>query len=166
MCGIAAVFAYGAAASPVDREEVRRIRERMFSRGPDGSGEWFSDDGRVGFGHRRLSIIDLSPAGDQPMFNADRSLAITFNGEIYNYAELRAQLAGKGYQFHSHCDTEVVLALYTIYGIDGMMNHLRGMYAFAIGIRKNRGCCWRAIRLGSNRFIIQMMGTRFDSPRR
>src|SRR4051794_19511217 len=139
MCGIAAVFAYGTSASPVDREEVRRMRERMFSRGPDGSGEWFSDDGRIGFGHRRLSIIDLSPAGDQPMFNADRSLAITFNGEIYNYAELRAQLAGKGYQFHSHCDTEVVLALYTIYGSDAMMNHLRGMYAFAIWDQKKQG---------------------------
>ena len=95
MCGIAAVFAYGAAASPVDREEVRRMRERMFSRGPDGSGEWFSDDGRVGIGHRRLSIIDLSPAGDQPMFNADRSLAITFNGEIYNYVELARPIGGE-----------------------------------------------------------------------
>lgn len=115
------------------------MRERMFSRGPDGSGEWFSDDGRVGIGHRRLSIIDLSPAGDQPMFNADRSLAITFNGEIYNYVELRAQLAGKGYPFRSHCDTEVILALYTIYGIDGMMNHLRGMYAFAIWDQKKQG---------------------------
>src|SRR3954451_13140993 len=161
MCGIAAVFAYGTSASPVDREEVRRMRERMFSRGPDGSGEWFSDDGRVGIGHRRLSIIDLSPAGNQPMFNADRSLAITFNGEIYNYAELRAELSEKGYQFHSHCDTEVVLALYTIYGSDGMMNHLRGMYAFAIWDRKKQVPCRGPNPFGSKRFYNSMRGNTF-----
>ena len=92
MCGIAAIFAYGESAPPVDRAEVIRMREQMFARGPDGEGEWFSEDGRIGLGHRRLTIIDLSPAGAQPMWNADRSLAIIFNGEIYNYRELRSQL--------------------------------------------------------------------------
>src|SRR4051794_15493197 len=111
MCGIAAVFAYGE-ASPVDREEVRRMRNAMISRGPDGEGEWYAPDGRVGLGHRRLSIIDTSAAGAQPMFNADRSLAIVFNGEMYNYRELRSQLAANGYPFQSNCDTEVLLALY------------------------------------------------------
>ena len=121
MCRIAAVFAYGESAPPVDRDEVLLMREQMFSRGPDGSGEWFSDDRRVGLGHRRLSIIDLSPAGANPMFNADRSLALIFNGEIYNYKELRSQLSGKGYPFQSHCDAEVILALYATRGIDAMM---------------------------------------------
>jgi asparagine synthase (glutamine-hydrolysing) len=139
MCGIAAVFAYGESASPVDREEVLRMRERMLSRGPDGAGEWFSEDGRVGLGHRRLSIIDLSEAGAQPMFNADRSLALIFNGEIYNYAELRSQLADKGYQFMSHCDAEVLLGLYETRGIDATMNALRGMYAFAIWDQRKQG---------------------------
>ena len=129
MCGIAAIFAYGESAPPVDRAEVIRMREQMFARGPDGEGEWFSDDGRVGLGHRRLTIIDLSPAGAQPMWNADRSLAIIFNGEIYNYRELRSQLSG--YQFRSHCDTEVLLALYETRG-EAMLNELRGMYAFVI----------------------------------
>ena len=149
MCGIAAIFAYGEAAPPVDRDEVLAMRERMFARGPDGAGEWFSEDGRVGLGHRRLSIIDLSPAGAQPMFNADRSLAIIFNGEIYNYRELRAQLAAsgsleptarrdKGYRFESNSDTEVLLHLYADKG-EGMMNQLRGMYAFAIWDRNKRG---------------------------
>src|SRR5207302_9396463 len=124
MCGIAAVFAYGESASPVDREEVLKMRERMLSRGPDGAGEWFSDDGRVGLGHRRLSIIDLSPAGAQPMFNADRSLAIIFNGEIYNYRELRSRLLVNGYQFQSNCDTEVLLALYASRG-EEMLAELR-----------------------------------------
>src|SRR5439155_19239506 len=132
MCGIAAIFAYGEAAPLVDRDEVLRMRERMSARGPDGDSEWFSDDGRVGFGHRRLSIIDLSAAGAQPMFNADRSLAVIFNGEIYNYRELRSQLLVNGYRFQSNCDTEVLLALYEMRGGDRMLDEVRGMYAFAI----------------------------------
>jgi asparagine synthase (glutamine-hydrolysing) len=138
MCGIAAIFAYGESAPPVDRDEVGKMRERMVSRGPDGEGEWFSADGRLGLGHRRLSIIDLSPAGAQPMFNTDRTLAIVFNGEIYNYRELRAQLFGKGYQFQSHCDTEVLLALYAERG-EAMLERVRGMYAFAIWDERRRG---------------------------
>ena len=148
MCGIAAVFNYGE-FNPVDRAEVIRMREQMFVRGPDGEGEWFSEDGRIGLGHRRLTIIDLSPAGAQPMWNADRSLAITFNGEIYNYRELRSQLshravgrygpeAADGYQFRSRCDTEVLLALYQTRG-EAMLNDLRGMYAFAIWDRNKEG---------------------------
>ena len=138
MCGIAAIFAYGESAPPVDRAEVIRMREQMFARGPDGEGEWFSEDGRIGLGHRRLTIIDLSAAGAQPMWNPDRSLAIIFNGEIYNYRELRSQLSANGYQFRSHCDTEVLLALYQTRG-EAMLNELRGMYAFAIWDRNKEG---------------------------
>ncbi len=145
MCGIAAVFAYSGDALPVDRDEVRRMRDRMTARGPDGEGEWFSDDARVGLGHRRLSIIDLSPAGAQPMFNSesfreqapDRSLAIIFNGEIYNYAELRAQLIAQGYPFQSNSDTEVLLALYATRG-EAMLDDLRGMYTFVIWDNKKQ----------------------------
>ncbi|HEY6111380.1 MAG TPA: asparagine synthase (glutamine-hydrolyzing) [Chthoniobacterales bacterium] len=138
MCGIAAIFAYGSAASPVDADELLAMREQMFARGPDGGGQWISDDGRVGLANRRLSIIDISPAGAQPMFNADRSLAITFNGEIYNYAELREKLIREGRSFQSHSDTEVVLELYGARG-EAMLNELRGMYAFAIWDRDKRG---------------------------
>src|SRR3954469_7685414 len=143
MCGIAAIFGYGSDAPPVDREEVRRMRDRMFTRGPDGEGEWFSTDGCVGFGHRRLSIIDVSPAGAQPMFNADGTIAIIFNGEIYNYRELRSQLSDSGYSFSSHCDTEVLLALYEQHSGNGqeqrMLEKLRGMYAFAIWDKRRQG---------------------------
>src|SRR5437867_9975604 len=111
MCGIAAIFAYGSAAPPVDADELFAMREQMFARGPDGGGQWISDDGRIGLANRRLSIIDVSAAGAQPMFNADRSLAITFNGALYNYAELRSELLANGYPFKSSSDTEVVLAL-------------------------------------------------------
>jgi asparagine synthase (glutamine-hydrolysing) len=142
MCGIAAIFAYGESAQPVDRDEVLRTRDYMASRGPDGAGEWFSDDGRVGLGHRRLSIIDLSPTGAQPMFSADGSLAIIFNGEIYNYRELRTKLEQSGRRFVSQSDTEVLLHLYAEHG-DAMLENVRGMYAFAIWDRQ-RQCLFLA----------------------
>src|SRR5712692_4807500 len=107
MCGIAGIFAYGAASPAVDAEELLRIRESMARRGPDGSGLWISDDRRVGMAHRRLAIIELSDAGAQPMSSDDGTLTITFNGEIYNYRELRAQLEARGHRFRSTSDTEV-----------------------------------------------------------
>ena len=131
MCGIAGIFAYRSTATAVDREELVRIRDHMTSRGPDGSGEWYSADGRVGFGHRRLSIIDLSSRAAQPMQTADGRLVITFNGEIYNYQALRSKLEAKGYVFRSNSDTEVLLHLYAELG-DEMLPQLRGMFAFAI----------------------------------
>jgi asparagine synthase (glutamine-hydrolysing) len=101
----------------------------MTHRGPDGEGHWV--DGYVALGHRRLSIIDLSLNAAQPMLNADRSVGITFNGEIYNYQDLIPEIERKGYQFISRSDTEVILHLYEIYGED-CINKLRGMFAFAI----------------------------------
>jgi asparagine synthase (glutamine-hydrolysing) len=130
MCGINGVFAYREAAPPVDREEVMRVRDSMRVRGPDGEGFWMSDDARVAFGHRRLAIIDLNPTGAQPMTTPAGNW-ITFNGEIYNYKELRAQLEAKGYTFRSSSDTEVMLHLYEDRGVE-MVDALRGMYAFAL----------------------------------
>jgi asparagine synthase (glutamine-hydrolysing) len=103
----------------------------MRSRGPDGDGLWRSSDGRAVLGHRRLAIIDLSAGGAQPMHSNDASLAISFNGEIYNYRELRRELENKGYRFHTQSDTEVLLQLYAERG-DGMVHALRGMFAFAL----------------------------------
>ena len=131
MCGIVGIVAYHNAAPPVRVEEILKIREAMQARGPDGAGLWLSQDKRVALAHRRLSIIDLSEAGAQPMATADQSVWVVFNGEIYNYRELRETLETKGYRFQSHSDTEVLLHLYQEYG-DGMMDRLRGMYAFAI----------------------------------
>jgi asparagine synthase (glutamine-hydrolysing) len=131
MCGIAGVYAYRSTARSVDRHELVRMRDHMASRGPDGSGDWYSADGRVGFGHRRLSIIDLSSRGAQPMQTADGRLVVTFNGEIYNYRALRSKLEAKGYAFQSNSDTEVLLHLYAELGHD-MLGELRGMFAFGI----------------------------------
>ncbi len=131
MCGIAGIYSYRDAAPPVDREELLRIREAMLRRGPDGAGLWISNDQRIGLAHRRLAIIDLSDAGAQPMFSADGRLCITFNGEIYNYRELRRELEAKGCVFRSHSDTEVLLHLYAERG-EAMVHALRGMFAFGI----------------------------------
>ena len=131
MCGIAGIFAYQAAAAEVDPEELRRIAGAMARRGPDGEGTWFTDDRRTAFAHRRLAIIDPGAGGAQPMSTPDGRLTITFNGEIYNYAELRASLKAKGHAFRSHSDTEVLLHLYADRGA-AMVEDLRGMFAFAI----------------------------------
>jgi asparagine synthase (glutamine-hydrolysing) len=129
MCGIVALVNYAGAG--VSREELIRVRDAMAARGPDGEGLWISADERVALGHRRLSLLDLSEAGSQPMANADGSLRIVFNGEIYNYRELRRQLEERGFVFRSGSDTEVLLHLYVCEG-EAMMDRLRGMYAFVI----------------------------------
>lgn len=131
MCGICGVISLGHQGPPVDRQEILLIRDRMVNRGPDGSGLWFSTDATVALGHRRLSIIDLSEQASQPMTDSGGRLTIVFNGEIYNYAELRKQLTSSGYKFRSNGDTEVLLALYERHG-SGMLDFLRGMFAFAI----------------------------------
>jgi len=131
MCAINGIFAYHYAANPIDRAELVRTREHMAARGPDGAGEWIAEEGRVGFGHRRLSIIDLSETGAQPMASADGRLVVTFNGEIYNYRALRRALETRGRVFRSQSDTEVLLHLYAEKG-EGMVHDLRGMFAFAI----------------------------------
>ncbi|MFG0336087.1 MAG: asparagine synthase (glutamine-hydrolyzing), partial [Maioricimonas sp. JB049] len=113
--------------------QLKRMRDTMVHRGPDGAGVWISDDQTVGLGHRRLSIIDLSESAAQPMSTADGSLWITFNGEIYNHAEIRTELIQLGH--HSwktdHSDTEVLLRAFQQWGID-CVERLRGMFAFAV----------------------------------
>ena len=131
MCGISGIYAFNPSAPPADRVDLRAIRDHMVARGPDGHGEWFSSDGRIAFGHRRLAIIDLTEGGAQPMSSADGQLVITFNGEIYNYQALRKTLEAQGHVFRSDSDTEVLLHLYQAKG-DAMLQDLRGMFAFAV----------------------------------
>jgi len=129
MCGINGILRLTPGAEPVDREELLRTRDHMTARGPDGAGLWISPDSGIGLAHRRLAIIDLSDAGLQPM--ARGRYRIVFNGEIYNYRQLRSELSAQGEQFVSHSDTEVVLALFARQGLR-MLPRLRGMYAFAL----------------------------------
>ncbi len=138
MCGIAGIFAYAGESAPVDHGELLRIRERMHSRGPDGEGLWIAEDERIGLAHRRLAIIDLSDAGAQPMHDPETGNRIVFNGEIYNYQALRAELIAAGHLFRSHSDTEVLLKLYAAHGAE-MLHKLRGMFAFAIWDEAKQG---------------------------
>ena len=136
MCGLAAIFAYRSVGEAVECNELFRIREAMAPRGPDGAGTWISDDGRVGLAHRRLSIIDLSANGAQPMADSLGN-SVVFNGEIYNYRELREELEHAGWRFHSQSDTEVILAVYSAYGNDGFAR-LRGMFALTLWDARRR----------------------------
>ena len=138
MCGIASIFAYGSQAPCVDREQLARVCHRMASRGPDGAGVWVNDDDRVALGHRRLAIIDLSERGAQPMRSVDGRYVISFNGEIYNYRELRTGLEAIGRHFRSDSDTEVLLYGYRQWGQD-VVRRLRGMFAFVIWDNVRRG---------------------------
>jgi asparagine synthase (glutamine-hydrolysing) len=128
MCGIAGRVNFKTGA-PVDAAIVHGMCELIAHRGPDGQGVWV--DGSVGLGHRRLAIIDLTPGGRQPMASPSGDVWITFNGEIYNFLELRRELESRGHRFRSRSDTEVLLAAYNEYGI-ACLDKLRGMFAFAI----------------------------------
>jgi asparagine synthase (glutamine-hydrolysing) len=128
MCGISSIATFG--ATPASADVLQRMTDRLAHRGPDDQGCFREPRGRALLGHRRLSIIDLS-SGHQPVFNEDRSIAIVFNGEIYNFQEMRDELERKGHHFTTRSDTEVIVHLYEEYG-EACVSRLRGMFAFAI----------------------------------
>ena len=128
MCGFVGVAATRTVAN---RSWLTVGRDAMLHRGPDDEGEWWSPDGRVGLGHRRLSILELSPLGHQPMQDAASGLSVAFNGEIYNHDDLRRELTSQGFTFRSHSDTEVLIAAYAAWG-EACLARLNGMFAFAM----------------------------------
>lgn len=127
MCGICGIITI-APAKQVSSELLQAMTDTMHRRGPDGSGLWISPERRVGLGHRRLAIVDLSDAGRQPMANSDGTIQVTFNGEIYNFPSLRADLVKHGHCFRSNSDTEVLVYLYEEMG-DKMVEYLDGDFA-------------------------------------
>ena len=131
MCGIAGILHFDGSKNRPDANLIRRMTDVLTHRGPDDSGIW--SDNSVGFGHRRLSIIDLSKHGRQPMSNEDGSIQITYNGELYNFLDLkkRFSLVERGHKFQSRTDTEVLVHLFEEIGLE-MLSELNGMYAFAI----------------------------------
>ncbi|MFA5070031.1 MAG: asparagine synthase (glutamine-hydrolyzing) [Patescibacteria group bacterium] len=157
MCGIVGQFNF-LGDKPVDRTVIIKMASFLAHRGPDDEGLYLGNN--IGLGHRRLSIIDLSEAGHQPMFSSDKSLVIVYNGEIYNFLALKKDLEVKGYQFKSSADTEVILCLYKEYGAD-CLKYLRGMFSFAIwDIKKEELFCARD-RLGKKPFLYYNDGKRF-----
>lgn len=126
MCGI-----NGLVSRPSNASTFDALRDRLYHRGPDDAGSWRSSDGRVQLGHRRLSILDLSPAGHQPMLSVSGRYAMVFNGEIYNYVELRAELEKLGHSFHSSGDSEIVLGAYAQWG-EACLSRFNGMFAIVI----------------------------------
>jgi asparagine synthase (glutamine-hydrolysing) len=144
MCGIVGKI-HSDPERPVDPRQIRAMADSVRHRGPDDDGIW--TDGNVGLGHRRLSIIDLSPSGRNPMCNEDETIWIVFNGEIYNFRELRPSLEAAGHRFKSRTDTEVILHLYEELG-PMCVKELRGMFAFAIWDRRSQTLMLARDRLG------------------
>lgn len=135
MCGIAGAIELAAAGEEAAErleETVERMSRSMVHRGPDAAGLWVSPSGRIALAHRRLAIVDLSEGGRQPMSYGNGRYWVTFNGEIYNYRELRTQLRSLGHSFRSESDTEVLLAAIAEWGIDGSLQRTVGMFAFAV----------------------------------
>lgn len=153
MCGIAGFTRF--TSSQGDQALLRKMGQVMLHRGPDAGGEYLDD--RVGLCHRRLAIIDLSAAGNQPMYSADGNLVIVFNGEIYNFQPLRDQLIVEGYEFASRTDTEVLLALYQRDG-EAFVDKINGMFAFAIWDRQKESLFIARDRLGKKPLYYYFQG--------
>ena len=138
MCGIAGFIGVGLSKNSVDglRDIALRMSNAITYRGPDDHGVWIDESQGVGLAHRRLSIIDLSPAGHQPMLSASGRSVIVYNGEVFNFAEIRLELERKGVRFGGHSDTEVILEACEIWGVEETAKRLIGMFAFAIWDRQ------------------------------
>ncbi len=159
MCGIAGVVSLNG-APPVDERLVSRMADVIAHRGPDDAGLYVAPDRRAALANRRLSIIDLSPAGHQPMSTPDGTLWIAYNGEVYNYADHHSSLEAKGYVFRGHSDTEVILYLYQESG-PAALEKLRGMFAIAIWDERNRQLFLARDRIGVKPLYYTFAGGQF-----
>src|SRR6185437_8797325 len=132
MCGIAGIRATDGRDRGGLRRQVRRMTCTLAHRGPDGEGIWVSEDGLAAFGQRRLAIIDVSPTGAQPMMSGDGRFVVTYNGEIYNYREIKSELKSLGARFRGTSDTEVIVESCTAWGVEATLMRLNGIFAIAI----------------------------------
>jgi len=156
MCGITGIVNLN--GDPISRNILQKMTDAIIHRGPDGEGHWI--EGNVGLGHRRLSIIDLSPGGHQPMISRDNRYSLTYNGEIYNYRELRAELEACGYWFASSSDTEVVLNALVHWGTEALLR-FNGMFALALYDRKERSLLLARDRYGIKPLYYARQGSVF-----
>ena len=161
MCGIAGTIEREVRSAAALEETARRMAVPLVHRGPDADGVWADADAGVGFGHRRLSIVDLSPAGEQPMVSASGRFAISYNGEVYNTDELRPELEARGIRFRGHSDTEVLLEACAAWGVTAAAKRLIGMFAFALWDRAERCLYLVRDRIGIKPLYYCAMAERF-----
>lgn len=154
MCGIAGFVDFSGNAQADPSRLLNEMRDALVHRGPDAGGSIIEAEGRVGLGHRRLSIIDLSETGSQPMASASGRYVIVFNGEIYNFQTMRAELAALGVRFHGTSDTEVLLEALDRFGLSATLGRANGMFAFALFDRAKRQIAFARDRLGKKPLYI------------
>ncbi|MDR3531277.1 MAG: asparagine synthase (glutamine-hydrolyzing) [Rhodopila sp.] len=136
MCGVVGILLDPRATDPRKLHAIEMMTAQLYHRGPDDSGLWMDREAGIALGHRRLAIIDLSEAGHEPMPSPSGTLMMTYNGEVYNFAELRSELAAQGYRFRGHCDAEVMLAAFECFGVEPAVQRFAGMFAFAVWNRR------------------------------
>jgi asparagine synthase (glutamine-hydrolysing) len=157
MCGIVGILVADR-ADPQRLAAVERMAATLRHRGPDDSGFWFDHEAGIALGHRRLAIVDLSAAGRQPMLSHDRNLVLTFNGEIYNFAEFRPRLEDFGHVFRGHSDSEVMLAALESFGLESALQKCAGMFAMGIWDRNNRCLHLVRDRMGKKPLYVAVAG--------
>ena len=159
MCGIAGLLDPGWSGTAEELARLARAMARPLAhRGPDDEGTWCDGEAGVGFGHRRLAVIDLSPAGHQPMVSADGRWVAAYNGECYNAAELRAALPDGGRSLRGHCDTEVVVEAVAAWGLRPTLERLDAMFALALWDRRDRVLHLTRDRLGEKPLYYSVVG--------
>ena len=160
MCGIAGFISHGTSAF---EHIATRMADQISHRGPDGAGVWFDAEAGVALAHRRLAILDLSDAGRQPMLSADGRFVLVFNGEIYNHLELRRTINAAGWRFgwRGHSDTETLLAALQLWGLEGALPRLNGMFAFAVWDNVRRVLSLARDRLGEKPLFYGRSGNSF-----
>ncbi|MCT7990058.1 asparagine synthase (glutamine-hydrolyzing) [Laspinema olomoucense] len=162
MCGITGFWDISRQKNPESLEEIaQRMSSTLLHRGPDSGGTWVDENFGIALGHRRLAIVDLSPEGHQPMLSANGRYAIVFNGEIYNFLELRRELEKLGHKFRGSSDTEVMLAAFSQWGLHSAVEHFNGMFAFALWDRQERLLHLGRDRVGEKPLYYGWMGQTF-----
>ncbi|WP_428505812.1 asparagine synthase (glutamine-hydrolyzing) [Roseateles sp.] len=157
MCGLVGLVGIGGEAAEL-QAQAQAMADALRHRGPDDQGLWVDENGPVALGHRRLAIVDLSPLGHQPMQSADGRFVLVFNGEIYNFQALRAELVALGYPFRSRSDTEVMLAGFMHWGREATLQRLAGMFALALWDRQERSLLLARDRLGKKPLYVARRG--------
>ncbi|UCI07407.1 asparagine synthase (glutamine-hydrolyzing) [Mesorhizobium sp. B1-1-8] len=158
MCGIAGILLANDAADTGPLDEIAQMMTSLRHRGPDGEGVWTDREAGIALGHRRLAIVDLSEGGRQPMYSASGRYVVTFNGEIYNFRDLRRELEGAGHRFHSTSDTEVMLCAIESWGLEAALRRFAGMFAFALWDLKTRTLHLARDRMGKKPLYVALAG--------